>query len=161
MPDDSHRDRLEQDIAVHIFAVSAGMVGVCLTVIGLFRLSAKLEALGGIGDDLLAIDALVFLGSCFLAYLALRSKLRHRRYCVEQAADLLFLGLGFRSEAGVELLQFLIARFQGLRKIPVLACKIGVLARQFEVAPAQPVGVLGPGLFFVLNLRKLPPQILQ
>ncbi len=43
----------------------------------------------------MAMDALVFLGSCLLSYLALRSMKVGRSLALEQAADLVFLaGLG-------------------------------------------------------------------
>ncbi|MBI3320653.1 MAG: hypothetical protein HYZ91_00090 [Candidatus Omnitrophica bacterium] len=67
------------------------MVGVCLTVIGLFRISDRLHHVSGIGDECLAIDALVFLAACLLAYVALRTRRRQRRYRVERVADWLFL----------------------------------------------------------------------
>ena len=87
---------LDTDLAVHIFTASAGMVGVCLTVIGLFRISDKLRAVSTIGDDLVAIDAVVFLSSCLLSYLALRTRATKRRYREEKLADGIFLtGLFF------------------------------------------------------------------
>lgn len=43
----------------------------------------------------MALDALVFFGSCLLSYLALRSIKADRSLALEQAADLVFLaGLG-------------------------------------------------------------------
>ena len=67
------------------------MVGVCLTVIGLFRIIFKLKALSSIGDDLLALDAMLFLGACLLSYWALRTRRQQRRRRTERLADLLFL----------------------------------------------------------------------
>ena len=89
--DDRRREPLEDDISVHIFTASAAMVGVCLTVIGLFRLTSKLKSIVSFGDELLAIDCVVFLASCILAYLALRTRRRQRKYRIEQAADIIFL----------------------------------------------------------------------
>ncbi len=83
---------LEDNIAGHIFSVSAGMVGVCLTVIGLFKISDRLRNLSGIGDELLALDAAAFLLSCVLAYLALRSRPNGRKHRLEWIADRVFLG---------------------------------------------------------------------
>ena len=91
MPDDSQKLRLDEDIAVHIFSVSAAMVGVCLTVIGLFRITNKLQNLGSIGDEMLSLDAAVFLFSCITAYLALRSRRANRRTMLERIADWTFL----------------------------------------------------------------------
>ena len=91
MADDGPRQALENDIAVHIFSVSAAMVGVCLTVIGLFRISTKLRGIGTLGDEFVALDAVVFLTSCVLAYLALRTKRLTRKYAMGKIADLIFL----------------------------------------------------------------------
>lgn len=91
MPEDRRRDTVEDDISVHIFGVSAAMVGACLTVIGLFRLTDKLRNVGSVGDEILAVDAVVFLTSCVLSYLALRARRTRRWVRIERAADLLFL----------------------------------------------------------------------
>ena len=82
---------LEEDISVHIFSASAAMVGVCLTVINLFRLTNRLRNIGSMGEELLALDAGAFLISCILAYLALRTRAVHRREIIEQVADWVFL----------------------------------------------------------------------
>ncbi|MBC7804558.1 MAG: hypothetical protein H7145_00205 [Akkermansiaceae bacterium] len=88
--------RMEEGwLSVHIFAASASMVGVCLAVIGLFQIVARLGNVESLGDDLLAFDALLFLTACVFAYLALRSRYRGQRRRLERSADALFLlGLG-------------------------------------------------------------------
>lgn len=86
------KENLENDICIHIFTVSAGMVGVCLTVIGLFRVITDLKSISSIGDDLLALDALAFLTSCLLSYFALRTRGSIRRHNIEKAADMIFIG---------------------------------------------------------------------
>jgi hypothetical protein len=86
---------VERDLAGRIFTTSAQLVGVCLTVIGLFRIVSHLKNINSVADNLMAIDALVFLGSCLLSYLALRSLKTERSLALEQAADVVFLlGLG-------------------------------------------------------------------
>lgn len=86
---------VRRELAERIFSTSAQLVGVCLTVIGLFRVVFELKNINSIADNLMAIDALVFLGSCLLSYLALRSIRAERSLALEQAADLVFLaGLG-------------------------------------------------------------------
>lgn len=82
---------LGEDISIHIFSISATMVGVCLTVIGLFRVVAQLKSVGTLADDFLSIDAMLFLVSCGLAYWALRTRNTKRRYRTERIADWLFL----------------------------------------------------------------------
>jgi hypothetical protein len=91
MTEKSSKETLEDDICIHIFTVSAAMVGVCLTVIGLFKVVAELKNVSTFGDDLLVIDAMAFLVSCILSYYALRSRGRARKYIVEKIADAIFL----------------------------------------------------------------------
>jgi hypothetical protein len=99
---DSARTSAPRELSEHIFSVSAGMVGVCITVIGLFRLVSRSLHVDSVADNLLSIDALVFLASCFLAYLGLRAQGPHNRKRFERAADYLFLaGLTMVSVVGV------------------------------------------------------------
>lgn len=85
------RDRTETELSGHILMVSAGLVGVCLTVIGLFQVVRQLRAIDRLADNLLALDALSFLLASVLAYLALRSIHRPNRYALERVADAAFL----------------------------------------------------------------------
>ena len=55
---------VEFDIIIHIFSVSATLVGVCLTVIGIFIMSRRLSHVKSFGEELLALDALLFLATC-------------------------------------------------------------------------------------------------
>jgi hypothetical protein len=80
----SERQREQSELCVHIFSVSAGLVGVCLTVIGLVRIVQELQDV-----DTLAVDSLGFLAACLLAYLALRAG-EPRRSRLEHWPDLVF-----------------------------------------------------------------------
>jgi len=71
--------------------VSAGLVGVCLTVVGLFRLFRRVGEVASIADNLIAMNAIVFLFSCLFAYLALRSTSEIAWRRLERFADGLFL----------------------------------------------------------------------
>lgn len=82
---------LEEDICIHIFSVSAGMVGVCLTVIGLINVVIAVRKADTIADNLLAIDAALFLLACVMAYWALRTRSVRRMHLVERVADFVFL----------------------------------------------------------------------
>jgi hypothetical protein len=82
---------LEDDLCIHIFTVSAAMVGVCLTVIGLIRIVITLQNVDTLADDLLSVDALLFVTSCFTSYWALRTRKIRRMRRVERFADLVFL----------------------------------------------------------------------
>jgi hypothetical protein len=87
---DSKR-QFEADICVLIFSVSAALVGVCLTVIGLIRIVISTSKVETAVDDFLAIDAVIFLFSCLLSYWALRARSLYRMYRVERVADVIFL----------------------------------------------------------------------
>ena len=82
--------RLEEDVCIHIFTVSATLVGVCLTVIGIFQIGV-LKAIGSFADNMLAINAGGFLFSCALSYVALRTRTANRRFKIEKVADVIFL----------------------------------------------------------------------
>ena len=84
---------MEEDICIHIFTVSAGLVGVCLTVIGLLRVVITLRKTDTFADDLLAIDAFLFLVACLSSYWALRIRSDRRMYRVERFADCFILAL--------------------------------------------------------------------
>lgn len=81
----------ETQISIHIFSVSAALVGVCLTVIGIFRAIGELKSFSTFGDNALAIDALVFLAACIFSYSSLRSRKRRTKYRLEKIADILFI----------------------------------------------------------------------
>lgn len=88
----ANRDiKLEEDVSLHIFTASAAMVGVCLTVIGLLRVVLTIRGGATFADDLLALDAFLFLVSCLLAYFALRTRGSHRMHRLERLADSLFI----------------------------------------------------------------------
>lgn len=72
-------------------SVSAGMVGVCLTVIGLFRLIQNVHGAGTIANDLVAGDSLLFVAVCIFSYGAMRTANRKKRQRLERIADVLFL----------------------------------------------------------------------
>src|SRR4249920_1972174 len=82
---------LEQDLCIHIFTVSAAMVGVCLTVIGLIRIVITIQKADTLADNLLSLDALLFLTYGGLSYWALRTRGVRRMHRVERFADFVFL----------------------------------------------------------------------
>jgi L-asparagine transporter-like permease len=81
----------DHDIAIPIFTVSAGLVGVCLTVITITHAMTGGQRFHKFVDDLLAIDAMVFLTSCVLSYCVLRSRGKRRTHHLETTADFVFL----------------------------------------------------------------------
>lgn len=83
--------RREKNISIPIFTVSAGLVGVCLTVIGIIRVVISVRSISTAADDVLALDALLFLTACLLAYGAMRSDSAKRAYRLESVADGIFI----------------------------------------------------------------------
>jgi len=81
-------EKQESNISIHIFSVSATMVGVCLTVIGILNFISNKKT---IVDEITAVDALIFLISCVLSYLAIRTKDNKRRFLLEKRVDVIFL----------------------------------------------------------------------
>ena len=90
-PENSGQTAQEGNLCVQLMSVSAGMVGVCLTVIGIFKLFHNLRGAGTIADDLVAVDSLLFVTVCIFSYGAMRTPNRTLRQRLERTADLLFL----------------------------------------------------------------------
>ena len=93
MSEQASKQKLEADICVHIFSVSAALVGVCLTVIGLLRVvisvaQAKLKLLSTIFGS--RRNPLFFFPARS-SYWALRTRSLYRMHRVERVADLIFL----------------------------------------------------------------------
>lgn len=81
----------EQSIVQHIFMASAALVGVCLTAINLVHLRVGSQLETEI-DDLLTLDAFMFLLCGALAYTALRKcRSSLTRMKIEKWVDYLFL----------------------------------------------------------------------
>jgi hypothetical protein len=81
----------ERDLSLHVFSISAGMVGVCLTGIGLLRVTLGQPGAATIGDEVLAADAILFLACCVLSFWSFKARrLAHRRV-LRWTTDLLFL----------------------------------------------------------------------
>ncbi|MFL6514059.1 MAG: hypothetical protein ACJ8M1_03460 [Chthoniobacterales bacterium] len=87
----TNNSRREENICIHIFSVSAAMVGVCLTVIGLVRVVITLGKADTLADDLLALDAVLFLTTSLLSYTALRAPTASKMKRFERFADWLFI----------------------------------------------------------------------
>ena len=74
----------DRKIAEHIFTGSIAMVGICLTVITLFSISKT--SVTTVADEILAINAFLFIISSLLSYSALRSNKNN----LHRFADILF-----------------------------------------------------------------------
>lgn len=74
-----------------ICPIAAAMVGVCLTGIGILQVSISVARRSTFADDLLAIDALLFLTAMLSSYFALRLNSSQRLHRLEQCADASFI----------------------------------------------------------------------
>jgi hypothetical protein len=61
-----------------LLSVSAAMVGVCLTAIGLVSVIEALNKVEAIVDDMLAIGTVLFSFVTLLSFLGIRTGIRHR-----------------------------------------------------------------------------------
>ena len=67
------------------------MVGVCLTVIGILNIIMSVKQVSTFGDEITAVDALLFLAACFSSYISLKTKNRKHRLIMERISDGIFL----------------------------------------------------------------------
>lgn len=84
-----HKAKKDRGISNHILPTSATMAGVCITVISIVRLVEANRHVSTIIDNIMAVNGLIFLASCFLSYSSLRSPRRAAAF--ERYADILFL----------------------------------------------------------------------
>ncbi len=71
------------------YPVSATMIGICITVITLFKVTNVVRKIN-YADQVLCFDTLLFILSCFLSYISIRKNHNGRLKII---ADFFFLGL--------------------------------------------------------------------
>lgn len=76
---------------MHVFAISAGLVGVCLTAIGLLRILTHHTQATTIADELLAADAVMFMVCCTLSFWSFKTQTPRRRRSLRRVIDWLFM----------------------------------------------------------------------
>ena|SRR5580698_1074799 len=84
-------EKIAQEMSTHIFTVSAGLVGVCLTVLSLFRVIFRLGKAHEFADAFIALDALGFLVACVFSFLSLRARSSAHTKQFHLIADVAFL----------------------------------------------------------------------
>lgn len=78
---------IDNAISKHILPTSATMVGVCMTVISILKLSANSSNTWA--DEILAVDSLFFIMSAIFSYVSIRNQLDESKY--EDWADKIFI----------------------------------------------------------------------
>jgi cation transport ATPase len=73
------------------FSVSAGMVGVCLTTIGLIQVVEHLKQMETLCDESLVFNALLFLSACIMSYWALHHRFRSHYRRLRLVVDTLLM----------------------------------------------------------------------
>ncbi len=91
MPRRSFQTPLAEGTCRMICTISAAMVGVCLTGVGLLRVSNAVSRTDSWADDLLSVDAIFFLVATLSAYFALRTETEVRLHRLERIADVAFI----------------------------------------------------------------------
>jgi hypothetical protein len=84
-------ERKEEELAMNVFSISAGMIGVCLTAIGILRVVSSQSSTETIGDNLLAIDSVLFVLCCYLSFWSFKAGNVRLRHGLRLVADGLFM----------------------------------------------------------------------
>lgn len=85
------RAELDERTCRLICPIAAAMVGVCLTGIGILQVTISVARRTTLADDLLSLDALLFLTAMLSSYFALRLNSSRRLHRLEQLADTSFI----------------------------------------------------------------------
>jgi len=85
------RALLDERICRLICPIASGMVGVCMTGIGVLHVAFTVHGRQTLADDLLSIDALIFLLATLSSYFALRVQSQARMHWLERVADGTFI----------------------------------------------------------------------
>jgi predicted membrane protein len=91
MPEDPLKEQREHELTMHVFTISGGLVGVCLTAIGLLRILTHHTQVATVADELLAADAVLFMACCFLSFWSFKTEKTRRRLTLRRIIDSLFM----------------------------------------------------------------------
>ena len=84
-------EQRDHDVTVSVFSISAGMIGVCLAAIGILRLVAAQTDVQTVGDELLAVDSVILVSCCFLAFWSFKTRNPAHRQRLRLIVDGLFM----------------------------------------------------------------------
>ncbi|MFS2110764.1 hypothetical protein ACCC88_13815 [Sphingomonas sp. Sphisp140] len=92
-PPQEHRSAytLDERACRMICPIAAAMVGVCLTAIGILRVVIAVRKANTLADDMLALDAVLFLIATLTSYFAIRHGPAKRLHELERVADVTFI----------------------------------------------------------------------
>ena len=91
MSGETSQEQREHEFTLHVFGISAGMVGVCLTAIGILRLVAVQAQVESVGDEFLAADAVLFVTCCFISFWSFKTRQPKLRQRLRFLVDALFM----------------------------------------------------------------------
>ena len=91
MTEETTKERREHELTMHVFSISAAMVGVCLTAIGILRLVAAQTQVQTLGDEFLAADAVLFCLCCVLSFWSFKTGQAKLRPRLRILVDVLFM----------------------------------------------------------------------
>ncbi len=80
-----------RDLTMTVFTISASMVGVCLTAIGILRLIISQTQVQTIGDDILAGDAVIFMLCSFICFWSFKTRSASMRRALQFTVDGMFM----------------------------------------------------------------------
>ncbi len=75
---------------MQVFSLSAALVGVCLTGIGVLQVIASQTKLSSVADEVLAGDALLFMATCMLSFWSFKTRQQRRRRMLRVTVDVIF-----------------------------------------------------------------------
>ncbi len=90
----------DRDIYLHVSEISVAMIGVCLTGVSILNVDQDVKSLNTYVDDLLAIDAFLFLAAYLMSYWVVRVMTKSNRNIrrIGNLANIIFLiGMIFMS----------------------------------------------------------------
>ena len=91
MSEEPTNDQREHELTLHVFSISAALIGVCLTAIGILRLVSAQSKVQTLGDELLAADAVLFVTCCILSFWSFKTKQAKLRQRLRLFVDALFM----------------------------------------------------------------------
>ncbi|MCC6196932.1 MAG: hypothetical protein IT518_20965 [Burkholderiales bacterium] len=97
MSPDATQPPLEQRVArnrevlLRLLSVTASLAGLCIAALGFLQATGRPELDGSHADELIAVDAFLFVGCVYLILWALRTHDAHRADALTRLVDVIFL----------------------------------------------------------------------